>query len=308
MKRTTRPVAGSGRRTKKRCPWSSSVTLSRRRSRAISRLSLRSPLGLAREQHPDAGEDQEDGEAVEHPFELGNQLRAEADHDRPQDQNAEDAPEEHPVLVGARNGEEREDGRDDEQVVDREALFNDEGGNVFEPRLAAELDGHEHGEGQSDGDIEEREEQALARPDLAVATMQHPEVEGQQPGDEHQEAKPHPDGMTEKRFGQHALSNPGFRRGERDLLSGRRPPDPRIELTRCGPTSRRRKTPPEGPGPRPLLGVGGSGRKTPGVGSARKSSTAHHRPPCPAASCLWRNSKDKPLVSIDISGIFTSRL
>ena len=49
--------------------------------------------------HLDAGEDQEGAEEVDDPVEPLEQRGARQDHGRAHDQRAEDAPEEHPVLV-----------------------------------------------------------------------------------------------------------------------------------------------------------------------------------------------------------------
>ena len=81
--------------------------------------------------------EQERAEDVEDPVEALDQRDAGEDEDRPQHERAEDAPEQHPELVLPGHGEEREDHRPDEHVVDRQALFDQEAGVVLAARLAA---------------------------------------------------------------------------------------------------------------------------------------------------------------------------
>ena len=52
-------------------------------------------------QHLQASEDQEGGEDVEHPAVLSDEGGADADHDAAQQDHAEDAPEQHAVLITA---------------------------------------------------------------------------------------------------------------------------------------------------------------------------------------------------------------
>lgn len=94
---------------------------------------------IAGEEHLDPGEYQEGGEDVEHPAVLTDQGRARANHDGPEHDHAEDAPEQHPVLKRARNGEVAEDHGDDEDIVHRQRLLDREAGQVLDAGLAAEL-------------------------------------------------------------------------------------------------------------------------------------------------------------------------
>ena len=96
-----RPVVGSGLRTKKRSPCGSWVT------RRLLRMKRRSGSWI-RPRHPRRPSsiftpviDQEGGEQGQHPAELMHQGGAEADHQAAQQDDAEDAPEQHAVLVAA---------------------------------------------------------------------------------------------------------------------------------------------------------------------------------------------------------------
>ncbi|MNN72201.1 hypothetical protein D3C81_1882150 [compost metagenome] len=72
------------------------------------------------EQHFHPGCQQEHPEGVENPLEMVEQRRAQADHQRPQHDHAENAPEQHIVLVAAGNAEEGENHRHDEHIVHRQ--------------------------------------------------------------------------------------------------------------------------------------------------------------------------------------------
>ena len=95
---------------------------------------------------------QERAEDVEHPLEVLDQRHAGEDEDGAQDERPEDAPEQHPELVLLGHGEEREDHRPDEHVVDREALFDQEAGVVLAGSLAALPGQHDEAEREADRD------------------------------------------------------------------------------------------------------------------------------------------------------------
>jgi len=83
---------------------------------------------------------QQQAEEVEDPVEPRDERRADADHHAAHHQRAEDAPEEHAMLVHRRHAEVREDQRDDEDVVDAEAFLDDVAGQVFDGRAVAVVD------------------------------------------------------------------------------------------------------------------------------------------------------------------------
>ncbi|MNE21864.1 hypothetical protein D3C80_1150450 [compost metagenome] len=87
-------------------------------------------------------------------MEVFDDGRTAGDHDTAQDDDAEDAPEQHAVLILAGNGEIGEDHGDDEDIVHRQAFFDHEAGDIFHRRLLAGLVPDPAAEGQADGDIE----------------------------------------------------------------------------------------------------------------------------------------------------------
>src|SRR5687768_15719601 len=70
------------------------------------------------EEHLDPGEDQKRAEDPDDPVITMDQLRPEPDHRPAHPQRADDAPEEHAMLIYSRHTEVGEDQRDDENVVD----------------------------------------------------------------------------------------------------------------------------------------------------------------------------------------------
>jgi hypothetical protein len=128
-----------------------------------ARLFDTSCLLFGREQHLDAGQDKKDGEEIEHPGELGDDCGACSNHDAAKNEHAQDAVNEHAVLVGCRNGEVGEDHRDDEDVVHRKALFDHEAGQIFHGRLRPHPPVDDAAEAQADGDVEGREAERLRR-------------------------------------------------------------------------------------------------------------------------------------------------
>lgn len=87
--------------------------------------------------HLEAGEDEETAEDVEHPVEAMDEHYAGADHRPAHHHRAENAPEEHAVLVFVRDAEIGEDQRDDEHVVHRERHLDEIAGDKLEGVLAA---------------------------------------------------------------------------------------------------------------------------------------------------------------------------
>ena len=111
-------------RTKKRWPWSDSVTGTTRRNSRIDRL-------VAREREPDPGEDEKRPEDVDDEV-VTHQQGAADDEERAKDEGPEDAIEQHAVLVAVRNAEVAEDDDEHEDVVDRQGLFDDVAGQKLQ--------------------------------------------------------------------------------------------------------------------------------------------------------------------------------
>src|SRR3546814_10235709 len=108
---------------------------------------------------------EEGAEDVQHPLEALDQRHAGEDEDGAQHECPEDAPEQNTELVGGGHPEERQDHRPHEHVVDREALLDQEAGEVLAAGLAALPHQHEAAEPQADGRSEEHtsELQSLMR-------------------------------------------------------------------------------------------------------------------------------------------------
>ena len=77
------------------------------------------------ERHLERGQHKEAAKDDQNPLVLEDETRADTDHAAAHDQRADDAPEEHAMLILRRHREEREDQRDDEDVVHRERLLDD---------------------------------------------------------------------------------------------------------------------------------------------------------------------------------------
>src|SRR5260363_449336 len=70
-----------------------------------------------------------------------------------------------------------EDQRDHKDVVERQALFDDEAGEILDARGFAQLQPNEAGEGDSKHDVACREHEAFAHANLFLLAMQDTEVQ-----------------------------------------------------------------------------------------------------------------------------------
>ena len=86
--------------------------------------------------HPNAGHDQERAEDVDRRVKRVQQSGAHDDEERTQGERADDPPEEDAPPVRGGNREVREDEREDEDVVERKALLDQEPGDVLLRLLA----------------------------------------------------------------------------------------------------------------------------------------------------------------------------
>jgi hypothetical protein len=107
-------------------------------------------------QHAGGGDQQEGPEHEQHPLEALEQGDAGEDEHEAQHEGAEDAPEQHPELVGAGHREVAHDQRPHEDVVDAEALLDEVARDVLAGGLAP-VPGEDHtGEGDADADPHRR--------------------------------------------------------------------------------------------------------------------------------------------------------
>ena len=107
-------------------------------------------------------------------------------------ERAEDAPEQHPVLVLAGHGEVAEDQRPDEDVVDAQALLDEVARHVLTGGLAAEGPPHHEREPETDRDPHARFDRRFLRLDVVRLAVEHEEVDEQQHQDQPDQRRPHP--------------------------------------------------------------------------------------------------------------------
>ena len=117
-------------------PSYSSVDGTTLRTSRNARLLLGVDLGLVVAGDLPGRVEQERPEDVEDPVEALDEGHPGEDEDGPQHQGAEDAPEQDAELVLAGHGEEGEDHRPDEDVVDRQALLDQVAREVLARGLA----------------------------------------------------------------------------------------------------------------------------------------------------------------------------
>src|SRR3546814_21164292 len=86
---------------------------------------------------------------------------------------------------------------DDEDIVDRQRLLDEEARIILQPRLAALRGPDPAAEGKRDADVEGREPQALADTHLAAFPVQYAEIEGGERYDEGDERQPEPERRSE---------------------------------------------------------------------------------------------------------------
>ncbi|MNQ90452.1 hypothetical protein D3C85_1057950 [compost metagenome] len=159
-------------------------------------LACRGLLPGAGGDHSASGEDEEGGKDIERPLIAADQGRPRRDHHRPQDDDPQNAPEQHPVLMQAWNAESGENQCDDEDIVHRQALFDGEAGQVVQPAVRPQPHPDPDPEQQGDRDVKARQQQAFPHPDLMRLAVQDAQVEGQQGDHDHQKARPHPRGLA----------------------------------------------------------------------------------------------------------------
>ena len=141
---TTNSAASSGVaarrpliRVKNFCPSSSSVTGMILRSRPRPRVDSFSASSARWRMILATRVDQEHAEHQQQPPEPADQCAAQHDEERPQRKCAEDAPEQHPVLILQRDRQRGEQHRPDEHVVDAERLLDQVAADVLAERGAA---------------------------------------------------------------------------------------------------------------------------------------------------------------------------
>ena len=140
--------------------------------------------------HLYAGQQQNAAEDVDHPVPLVQHVRAGGDKSAAHHQRAQDAPEQHAVLIRRGNGEVREDEGDDEDVVHRQRLLHQVAGQEFQRRLPAREVPDARVEQQRERDPDGRPCRRLAQADRVCLAMEDAQVQRQH--DEHGRVEPHP--------------------------------------------------------------------------------------------------------------------
>ena len=110
---------------------------------------------LLREQQADGGEEQNGGEDVADPMEACEQAETGGDERAAHEDGAEHAPEEDFGLVRGKDLKDAEEEQEDEEVVDREGLFEGIAGEVLDGALIAESVADDEREGERGGDPED---------------------------------------------------------------------------------------------------------------------------------------------------------
>ena len=139
-----------------------------------------------------AGDDEQRAEDEQHPPELRDQRGAQPDEDRTQRESAEDAPEQHAVLVLQRNPEAGEEHRPDEHVVDAERLLDDIPREVLAELRGTEGCEHDHREGEAEADPHDRLGERLAAGRLVVVAVPV-QVDREHHRDDAEERSPSPE-------------------------------------------------------------------------------------------------------------------
>ena len=161
-------------------------------------------------EHLRAGDQQEDAEDVEDPVELRDQRGADEDQDAAQHDRAQHAQDQHPLLRLRRHREIGEQHQEDEDVVDRQGLFDQVAGKEFQRdavgvlrrHLALQVPPQADVEDHGQADPGQRPDHRFTRADLVRAVLpEHQQVDGERDQDQDREDGPHErgaDGFQEK--------------------------------------------------------------------------------------------------------------
>ena len=139
----------------------------------------------------DARCDEHHAEHEEQPPELLDERGAGEDEHGAHRQRAEDAPEQHPVLVARRDRERREDHRPHEDVVDAERLLDHVAAEVLAERLATPHEQHHEREPEPARHPDRRLDQRVLGRRFLVAAVQE-QVDRQQDRDHAEQRRPVP--------------------------------------------------------------------------------------------------------------------
>ena len=175
-------------------------------------------------QHFHPGQDQKHRKDIQDPVILRDQRGADANHDAPQHDHPQNAPEQHAVLIGAGDGKEREDQRDDKDIVQRQGLFHHKGGQILRGGGEIHLPVDETGKAQAQGNVQRRQPQTLRHADFVIAGVQQAQIQHQKAQNHADKGQPHPQRCAEKQGKNYVQIRLLVLR---DTLGGQgKPPDP----------------------------------------------------------------------------------
>ena len=159
-------------------------------SQAHHRVSLQVYPLLLLGEHPDSGYDQQGPKDVHDPVEAVEQERAQADHDEPHHDCAQDPPLEDLGLGIGSHTEVGEDQQEDEQVVNAEGELDEIAGVVLQRRLGALPPQNEQAEQKRQRHHPTAPPERLLQGEDVTAAVEHTQVEDQEAHDQGGEAQP----------------------------------------------------------------------------------------------------------------------
>jgi hypothetical protein len=195
---------------------------------------LRVHRGILLHKQLDAGGDEDGAEDIDGPVEALEEGGTGEDEDGPHDERAEDAPEEHPVLILGGDGEGGEDEDEYEDVVDRQRLLDEVARTELHGPLWSELPGNEAAKDGGEDDPDEAPAGGLLHGDLVRLFVEEAKVEREHGGDKGDEASPE-GGGTDGVDGHESLRERGL--GCRLQGFRRRAPVDMCEMQRSGAAS-----------------------------------------------------------------------
>ena len=112
------------------------------------------------------------------------------------------------MLIFARNGQEAEDGRNNENIIHRQRLFDHIAGEELKPRLRPARKPDPSAEGNGDADIAGIQDEAFLGGYFFLALVQEAKIENEKADDDRDEGHPKPYRRAEK-IGKEHFHEPG---------------------------------------------------------------------------------------------------
>lgn len=124
--------------------------------------------------------DQDQSEDQEQERELGQQRRPDGDEYRPECERTDDPDDQHPLQVGARHRERRQDDHEDEEVVDRQALLDQVPGEVLTSVPPARQTAKHQSKHNRHGNVADRPGRCLPIADRVRTQNRHRQIHAEQ--------------------------------------------------------------------------------------------------------------------------------